>query len=165
LELYASGRPIGPEGIALSELLVRSGAGRWEERGTRAAVDLILLELLNRLDDEPYSPAGKAYSTWMAVREYILGHCREPITRESVAQAVGITATHVSRLFARFGNEGFGSYVERLRIGRAQSMLRSSRLSVKQVAAGCGFGSDNYFVRVFRQWNGVSPGRWRAGVR
>jgi AraC-like DNA-binding protein len=151
--------------MAIADMLARGDGGRWEQRASRAAVDLILLELLDRLGDEPDSPAGRAYSTWVAVREYVLEHCREPITRESVGQAVGITATHVSRLFARFGTEGFGSHLERLRIRRAQSMLRGSRLSVKQVAAGCGFGSSSYFVRVFRQWNGVSPGRWRAQVR
>lgn len=40
--------------------------------------------------------------------------------------------------------------------------LRSSDLSVKQIAAACGFRSYPYFVSAFKALYGMPPGSWRS---
>lgn len=47
------------------------------------------------------------------------------------------------------------------RVRRAQSLLESSRMSVEQIAAACGFGSAAGLREAFRREVGSSPSAWR----
>jgi transcriptional regulator GlxA family with amidase domain len=52
-------------------------------------------------------------------------------------------------------------YLNRLRLQRAQSLLRASSASISSIAADCGFQSQAYFNRVFKQAFAHSPGAFR----
>ena len=43
-------------------------------------------------------------------------------------------------------------------------MLAGSKLSASQVATAFGFASQSHFVKVFRQFTGVTPKQYRAGL-
>jgi AraC-like DNA-binding protein len=47
------------------------------------------------------------------------------------------------------------------RIEVAKEQLRSSQLSLSDVALACGFADQSHFTRVFTRMVGVSPGAWR----
>ena len=46
---------------------------------------------------------------------------------------------------------------------KAKKLLATSNLMIKQVAAACGFSSQQYFCRVFRDTYGRSPISQRRG--
>ncbi len=52
-----------------------------------------------------------------------------------------------------------------LRMDRARELLRQNSLSIKEIAARTGFGSSNYFAKVFRRSSGISPTEFQAKVR
>lgn len=54
------------------------------------------------------------------------------------------------------------AYRLRRRIEHAQMLLRSSTLSVLDVALSCGFGSHAHFTTVFGRMVGESPNSWRT---
>ncbi len=51
--------------------------------------------------------------------------------------------------------------ITRVRIDRARWLLRSTRMSVSEVARQCGFASLIRFSTVFRQETGSNPTRFR----
>lgn len=55
-------------------------------------------------------------------------------------------------------------YIRKQRIVRACSMLRDSNMMIADIARLCGFNSDKYFIRTFKQIKGVTPGQFRDGV-
>ena len=83
---------------------------------------------------------------------------------ERLAESLGLSR---SALFRQF-RETFGispkEYQDALRISRAQSLLRQSSSSLKQVAIACGYTSSSYFIRAFRKHCGKSPGQWRQSM-
>lgn len=67
---------------------------------------------------------------------------------------------HVSErtLHRAFGEESVGSVLRRIRVEEASELLLgAARLSVQQVAAQCGYGSESGFIRAFRAELGVTP--------
>ncbi|MGE9293374.1 MAG: helix-turn-helix transcriptional regulator, partial [Puniceicoccales bacterium] len=53
------------------------------------------------------------------------------------------------------------TFLTRVRLERAKSLLTHSRLTLKEVASLCGFRDEYYFSNVFRKHIGQPPGNYR----
>ncbi|MGM9648207.1 MAG: AraC family transcriptional regulator [Eubacteriales bacterium] len=92
---------------------------------------------------------------------YIRTHYRKPITVEEVAKVVHLTPNYFSEYFKKQTGVKFSSYVQKLRLEFAVSLLKMSDLSVKQVADEAGFNSAAYFSNAFKDTFGISPEQFR----
>jgi AraC-like DNA-binding protein len=88
---------------------------------------------------------------------YIKDHLTEDLSLGDVAQAVGLSPSHVSRLFGRYGDGSFVHLCNKLRIETAKGLLKTGTYSVKEVCAMVGYRDQGYFARVFRREEGCSP--------
>lgn len=78
-----------------------------------------------------------------------------------LADEVGVSAVHLSRLFrARYGC-GPLRWQQRLRLRAAERLLTTTDRPLAEVARACGYDDVGYFVRLFRLRYRVTPGRWR----
>ena len=99
----------------------------------------------------------KSRATFEAARHYVMEHFADPIGRETVADHLGVAPRHVSRLFVRFGEDGFAQFLTRVRLEQARLLLRDSTLNMSEIARRCGFPNPNYFSRCFGQHFGLTP--------
>ncbi|NYE35496.1 hypothetical protein F4692_000600 [Nocardioides cavernae] len=68
----------------------------------------------------------------------------------------------VTRLRLAMAGESPERFRDRLLLERAAWMARETDLSLRDIAAGCGFRGYDVFVRAFRRELGASPSQWRA---
>jgi AraC-like DNA-binding protein len=80
---------------------------------------------------------------------------------EALAEGIDLTATQMRKLFRRETRRSPKQYLHRLRLEKAVDLLRHSTQTIKQVAAECGFTTDNYFHLAFRKAFGVTPTAFR----
>jgi len=92
-----------------------------------------------------------------AVREHLQKHCEQVISLESLAGQFGLSPFHLSRSFSQEFGISIFEMLTMIRIERAGELLKQGELSIKEVAARAGFSNSNYFAKVFRRVNGVSP--------
>lgn len=92
---------------------------------------------------------------------YIRSHFRSPVNLKAIVQQCGVSREHFIRVFTARHRESPGAMLRRLRLEHARIMLRTTRLSVQEVALACGFTSSNTFCRAYRQKFGRSPGAGR----
>jgi AraC-like DNA-binding protein len=85
------------------------------------------------------------------------------IDLHELAESMGFSYAWFRRQFVRHTGFGPHHYQAQLRMSRARQLLRSSDLSVKQVARAVGFEDDHYFCRAFRKATGLTPTSWRTG--
>lgn len=52
-------------------------------------------------------------------------------------------------------------YIYRLRIEKVKELLWNSRLTISEIADKTGFGSIRSLDRVFKNYEGISPGKFR----
>ncbi|MFW5845723.1 MAG: helix-turn-helix domain-containing protein [Planctomycetota bacterium] len=83
---------------------------------------------------------------------------------DHLAAAAGLSRHHFSRLFTAAVGEPPMQHLARRRLRRAANMLRHSNLSVKQIAAACGWSSRQRFSAAFTVGYGSSPQHWRRSL-
>ncbi len=74
---------------------------------------------------------------------------------------LGYSTEALTRQFSHAYNISPGKYLQLVKLRIACKLLRRNRQSIKEIAFACGFGSQNYFCRLFRQIIGVTPGEYR----
>ncbi len=96
---------------------------------------------------------------------YIHEHFAEQISREQLAQYIGLSERHLNRCFNEETGMPIMTYLNRYRVRQAKILLEKGTHSIAEVALASGFSRMNYFGRVFRQEVGVSPGAYLRGER
>lgn len=89
----------------------------------------------------------------------------EAITREGIAESLGVSANYFSRVFRRELGMSPWQYLSRLRVLRAKQLLTNTDMSVTEVALAVGFADSAYFSRTFHKEVGRSPLAYRRQVR
>lgn len=130
------------------------------ETERRLACRLLLSRVTDVLENlEPLR--GNAERQFRAAEGYVQENFDRAIDRGSCASALGISRTQLSRLYQEFHSQSFQENLERLRMDKARLYLMDTDLSIRDIAAGCGYRSDAYFIRVFRERYGQPPQKWR----
>lgn len=96
-----------------------------------------------------------------AIVQYVHDHYAEPLTVPQIAAAVGISPTYFSVFFADHFAQPFSAYLRSCRISEGCRLLRSTTLSVAEIALAVGFGSSSHFIRSFRTEMGLTPRVYR----
>jgi len=104
----------------------------------------------------------KAIRTYESICLYMQENFQVALTRESVAEHFGLAPNHVSRLFRREGQIRFNDYLNSIRMNRAKFMLRNYSLTLKEIAANCGYNDIAYFCRMFKKMNNETPTQYRG---
>jgi AraC-like DNA-binding protein len=80
---------------------------------------------------------------------------------DDVARELCVTARTLQRRIAEQGRT-YQQLLEQARRELSQHYLAEGKLELNEVAFLLGYGDASSFFRAFRQWEGVSPGQWRA---
>lgn len=87
---------------------------------------------------------------------------QDPLLNErTVAKAVGISPSHLTRTLTRHTGHGFRWHLRRARIEASVDLLLTTTLSMKEIAAAVGFSSPGEFDRQFRVIRGCTPTSFR----
>lgn len=86
------------------------------------------------------------------------------LSLNSVGDFVGISASYLSELWSETSQEKFSVYLATLRVEKAQQLLISTKLTIKEIGFRCGFNSVQNFIRVFKKYAGVPPGQFRESL-
>jgi two-component system response regulator YesN len=84
------------------------------------------------------------------------------LSLEKVAQYVHLSPSHFSRIFHEGVGESFVSYLTRIRIEKAKSLLQAQSIPLAEIGARTGFKDQSYFTHVFKRSTGMSPGKYRV---
>jgi LacI family transcriptional regulator len=96
-----------------------------------------------------------------AVR-FIREHACEGIDVTSVVNAVAISRRSLERRFLKELGRTPREEIIQTRVKRAKILLSESQMKVSHVGQACGFGRYMKFLRLFKQFTGMSPSVFRA---
>ena len=80
---------------------------------------------------------------------------------DDLAGVAGISTFHFAREFKKMTGASPHQYLMKLRIQRAQSLLKESNLPLIEVGLQSGFSHQSHFTRLFRRFTGTTPQSYR----
>jgi len=156
-------------GTAADQPVVPVGKDAFGQLYADSVCDAMIARLPARAAERMPPTAQRAASlpTWRLRRalDFIEANLAQPIGLADVAASTGLTRMHFAAQFRSTTGYSPYAYLLRRRIGHAQMLLRSSALSVLDVALSCGFGSHAHFTTVFGRMVGEPPNSWRTRMR
>ncbi len=99
------------------------------------------------------------------VRTFIADNYKEDISLKAIAETMGITEQHLSKIFKDETGEKLSSYLSRFRIDKAKELLEDD-VNIKYLYSEVGFKNYNYFFVAFKKAVGCTPVEYkRSHVR
>ena len=122
--------------------------------------DLLTLLMESSWHHEAHANAPKKMDI-SSVKSFLDEHYSEKLSLESVASHFFIDKHYLARLFKEQYGVTLVTYLQQVRITHAKRMLRFTDKSIEEIGLECGIGELNYFSRVFKKLEGVSPSEFR----
>ncbi len=166
-QLYSVDKPVmtcagGTAGLDLMLHIVGSTNG-----------DQLAAEIANQVMHHPRRPpeslqrhasGGKHDDVHQDVRAAMTlleGRIEDPTPVPRVCRELGVSQRKLERLFKRDIGCTIVQYSKLLRLQYARVLLSSTRMSIREVSAACGFNSMSYFSQSFLQAFGKKPSEYR----
>jgi AraC-like DNA-binding protein len=84
---------------------------------------------------------------------------------DELAREVGVSRSVMAERFAHFVGVPPMQYLARWRMQLAAALLSGTSMSLAEIAARVGYGSESALSRAYKRWVGVAPADWRQGKR
>lgn len=132
---------------------------------TFAALKDFTAEVLRAREAEDL--AKNSYSRVVqSVLRYIEEHFSDcELSVQDVANHVHLSTTYISILFKKETQKTLKQYISDCRLDKAKRLLENEHYKVTDIAEMCGYANSNYFARVFRESEGMTPVEYREGTR
>jgi transcriptional regulator GlxA family with amidase domain len=98
-------------------------------------------------------------------QDYLRANYAEPVRMPALAQTLGISLRTLNRRFKIATDVSPNSYLMQQRLHHARELLRTSNLSIAEVAIAAGYSNSDYFSRLFREALKQTPREYRESVR
>ena len=145
---------------ALSSIYSSRGLQPQDEAAMVGYLYLFIAALMRETSESrPHSTSSSSQYVLNAIK-YIQFNYSHDISIDDVAKSVGVSRSHLYRVFMLNVGKSPIDYLTEYRVNEACKLLRSGTLSIAEVAASVGFLDQFYFSRVFKRAEGVPPSKY-----
>ena len=92
---------------------------------------------------------------------YMEQNYQREVTVEEIANACQLNRSYFSKLFKQKKGCPPQEFLIRLRLSKAADLMRTTKVSIGDISASCGYPNQLHFSRAFKQRYGMSPREWR----
>jgi AraC-like DNA-binding protein len=163
------------EGGARTVTAVLSDVPRLADVTEQLVLEGLVTRLRNALAARPGSHVPVARESSAAVSRHaalarravswLEQHHTEALTADRLASALGVSRWHLARVLTTHTRHGVRWHLGQARIAHAERLMRTSELSLKEIAARVGFANGSALSRHFVASRGITPSACRAAWR
>jgi len=95
------------------------------------------------------------------VLEFIEKNYANPITLQELSASVSMSPKYFCRFFSEMTHQTPVDYLNRQRIEEACLQLAATNDSITEIAYRNGFNDLSYFIRTFKKYKGMTPGKYK----
>jgi len=132
-------------------------------RNCFAEIWLMLMQELEKLENSAKLVKPVNQERIQTMLEYIHRHYSEKLTLEQIAASAIVSKRECLRVFQTCIRRTPFEYLMDYRIQAAEHLLRTTDLSITEIALQTGFSGSAYFSKTFRELRKLSPSQYRKG--
>ena len=117
----------------------------------------LILRLMRIFQNEEF----KRESIVSTILEYIHSHWNQEIPHSELSRKFSYHKNSINRLLISATGMPLKQYQIDLRIKKACTLLAYSEKTIEEIAELCGYSSDTYFCRQFKEKVGITPSEFR----
>lgn len=139
-------------------VLIEEGLAVQNHDGMHRAMEALARACLLRFAEQVRTPGGAPpHPALLRARETAAARFAELRSAGELARLCGISATQLRALCHREGSESPSHMIWRLKVEHAIQLLRSTGLTVGEIAADCGYANPFHLSRAVKKHTGQSP--------
>ncbi len=125
------------------------------------ALEQTVTEMFHRLKQSLRDTAGIQGQLAEKAAKYIEDNLAADLSLEQIADALHISASHLSRTFKKAAGISLTDHINQVRINKAKELLRGTDIYIYAVSEMVGYHDATYFSSIFKKLVGVSPSEYR----
>ena len=132
------------------------------EKHRKAA--LVFHELMQYLHDRFYLQEEIYGKDALILKTYLDSHLTQNVPLKTLAELVHLSDSQVIRIFRREVGKTPHEYSLGLKLEQGKTLLRNTRLRVREISESLGFSDEHYFSYIFKEKCGMTPLEYRKVV-
>ncbi|MBQ7075941.1 MAG: helix-turn-helix transcriptional regulator [Clostridia bacterium] len=103
----------------------------------------------------------KEKSKVQKARDYLEQNYSRQISLDDVAKYVNMNKYVLCHKYKHTTKESITETLKKIRIQKAKALLSHSEYNIDKISSMCGYENPCYFIKIFREQVGVSPGKYK----
>lgn len=99
------------------------------------------------------------------IKTYIETHLSEELTIQQLCDRFFVSKTKLYHLSQQAFGMGISDYIRQLRLEKAKLLLQKEDKSISNIAFSVGFKDANYFTRIFKKYENMTPKAYKASMQ
>lgn len=134
---------------------------RCVEQFSRILQNLFTYVKNEELKENEYAKRKKQNRRIDRIASIIDANYQGPLRLSEIAEAEGLTTTHLSHIITEAFGMSFQEYLKNKRLECSLRMLGDTSLTLSEIAAMSGFSELKYMTKAFRETFGLTPQEYR----
>ncbi len=140
---------------ALYNIYLNRGTEPQHEAMMTGYLYIFMAHLMKEARDAMPNVGSSSSQYVLAAIKFIQFNYSHDISVDDIAKAVGVSRSHLYRVFMANVGQSPIDYLTNYRVSEACSLLKNSGLSIAEIAVSVGFFDQFYFSRVFQKGQGA----------
>ena len=99
------------------------------------------------------------------IYQFIEDHAHENVSLADMGKVIGVSPSRARHLVRELTSRNFKSLLKEERMLRARYLLQSTNHTLESISETIGFENEYYFNRVFKNYFGIAPGKFRRQIK
>ncbi len=131
--------------------------------GWELTAKALLLTILDAIYAETVNVNAQSYMSSYhheivaRIKEFVSERFGEALQVSDIAEHVGLSPDHTSRVFKKLTGEHLVEYIARYRLAKAKKLMLNTALALEDIALMVGFKNANYFSHTMKKFENEPP--------
>lgn len=138
---------------------------KMNDKEAALGIESLLLETFTYMQSASVNKS-RIKPTWVnIVKEILHDNVADSWSLTNIAAAANIHPVHLSRDFSKYFGCNIATYVRKLKVQRALTLLPAKQHTLAGISYECGFADQSHFIKCFKMCTGLSPFAYRKLLR
>lgn len=155
------------EGYDIEPLMDQVDLLQLQQCQNQSELRSMLMRQIGQIMDylETVRKQAEGSSPWVRqAMDYIEAHYANNISISDIASHIGISPSHLSRIFKAEVGKSPLEYLTERRLAMSKTLLKDKSKSLQQISQLIGYNDAHTFIRSFKKAEGTTPGEYRKKV-